>query len=139
MTSHWCALLLLTASMAAPLMGHHSVRATYDPSQPVTVTGTLTRVDWRNPHSWLELQVTGEDGLASTERIEMSGPGSLTREGIDPGLFRIGQVITVEAWPPREDVPNPTAPGLAGIIMILPDGRRLDVHDRWGDLMTSEN
>lgn len=126
-------LCLLTAALAAPAAGHHSVRATYDPTRPVTITGTLTKIAWRNPHAWLELRVSGENGPASTERIEIAGPGSLMRDGIDPDLFQIGQVVRVEAWPPREGPPDPGAPGLAGVAVILGDGRRLDVHDRWGE------
>jgi Family of unknown function (DUF6152) len=139
MIPRWGTLLLVAAALAAPAAGHHSVRATYDPARPVTVTGTLTGVQWRNPHAWLELRVTGEDASDAFRRIEMSGPGNLVREGIDPGLFRIGQVLSVEAWLPREDAADPDALGLAGITVTLPDGRRLDVHDRWGDSVPAGN
>lgn len=139
MTRLWRSLILLAAALAAPAAGHHSVRAAYDPARPVTITGTLTRIDWRNPHAWLEVRVSGEDGTASTERVEMAGPGSLIRRGVDPDVFRVGQTIRVEAWPPRADAQDPDAPGLAGITVILPDGRRLDVHDRWGEGLTPPN
>lgn len=134
--NRWTVLLLLTMGVASPVAGHHSVNATYDSTRPVTITGTLTKIDWTNPHAWLDLRITNESGQVSTVRVELAGPGSLRQAGIDRDLFQIGQIMKVEAWPPRNTADSKTSAGFAGRTVILDDGRRLDVHDRWGEQFT---
>ena len=132
----WSFVVLLILALAMTVTAHHSVNGTYDSTRPVTIKGTLTRIDWVNPHAWLFLQVTNENGQVATVRIEISGPGNLTRVGIDPNRFQIGKVISVEAWPPR-DPQDSSAPRFAGRTVILDDGQRLDVRDRWGEQFNS--
>ncbi len=125
-------LVLSTVALAAPALAHHSARGTYDADHPVTIRGKVTRVEWRNPHSWVELTATDANGQAITARVEMAPPNRLKLTGIDSGLFQIGEVISVEAWPARD--PQASAPAMfSGRTVILPDGRRLDTHDAWGE------
>ena len=112
----------------APTVAHHSM-GTYDQTTLVTIKGTVTKVEWRNPHTWITLSVRDANGTTAVRRIEIAGPSALTRKGVPMDLLSIGDNVTLEAWMPREprfgDVPNAR-------MLILADGRRFDVGDNWG-------
>src|SRR4051794_4427162 len=100
--SRYPAILLMVglAASAAPIFAHHSVSAGHDTSRLVTLQGSISRVDWTNPHVWLDLKVTESTGKISTQRVQIAGPGRLTKTGIDRSAFKLGETISVEAWPP---------------------------------------
>jgi hypothetical protein len=102
----------------------------YDSSSPILIRGTITRVEWRNPHTWIHLDVRTEDGRSSSRKIEIAGPSALTRRSIDRSLMSIGNTVTIEAWLSKN--PGSVGPPPSGRTLILDDGRRLDVADRWG-------
>ena len=89
------ALVLATASLG----GHHYSAAIFESSQKLTLTGTLTTVDWRNPHIEFSVQVKVERGAVEVWRIEAMGPGWFRTRNISRIIFdnAIGQTITVEA------------------------------------------
>ena len=111
----------------APTVAHHSM-GTYDQTTTVAITGTVTKVEWRNPHAWITLSVRNANGPTAVRRIEIAGPAALTRKSVPMDLLRLGDNVTLETWMPKEprfgDVPN-------GRVLILPDGRRFDVGDNW--------
>ena len=111
-------------------VAHHSVNASHDSTKPVTLTGTIDKVQWVNPHSWLTLQVRSENGQVATQRVEMAGPSRLAKVGVDRSLFQVGQTVSVEAWPPKPEFKNDA---FSGRWVILADGRRLDIHDAFGE------
>jgi hypothetical protein len=89
---------VLTVSIAE---AHHSYAATFDVDHHVTLKGKVTQFGFRNPHSYIQLEVP--DGKGGTVRwsIEWSGTASLTSQGIDRGTLKVGDVVTVVASPSR--------------------------------------
>jgi len=81
---------------------HHGA-GTFDLTRSVTFTGTLTRIELINPHSWIYFEVKEPDGKTSKHRCEMRSAHTLRRSGWTRDLFPIGQAITVEAAPDRAD------------------------------------
>jgi hypothetical protein len=84
------------------VLAHHGA-GTFDLGKSVTFTGTLTRIEFINPHSWLYFEVKEADGTVSKHRCEMRSAHTLRRSGWTKDLFPLGQTITVEAAPDRAD------------------------------------
>jgi DNA/RNA endonuclease YhcR with UshA esterase domain len=91
----WLAAIALVAS-AAPLAAHHSFAAEYDASKPVTLKGTVTRVEWTNPHARFYVDVKDEAGTVTNWNLELASPNVLTRQGWTRNSLKFGDVITVE-------------------------------------------
>jgi hypothetical protein len=84
---------------AAPASAHHS-HAMYDESKLLTLTGTVVRWEWTNPHSWLEMQVAGADGQRWS--LETSSPSMLSRTGMSRTSLKPGDKVVVTAHPRRD-------------------------------------
>jgi hypothetical protein len=97
-------IVALFAGSAMTVLAHHGA-GTFDLSQSVTYTGKLSRLEFINPHSWLYFEVTDANGRVSRHRCEMRSAHTLRRSGWSPDLFRMGQPVTIEAAPDRND-PN---------------------------------
>lgn len=81
-TNTYCALVaggLLLA--AATVSAHHSISAEFDQNSPIEFTGTVKQVEWVNPHGFMQVDVTGDDGTVSTYRVQIGAPISLYRQG----------------------------------------------------------
>jgi hypothetical protein len=98
------ALLLGSLAVTPPAAAHHGF-GSFDVSKSVTFTGSLTRIDFINPHSWLYFDVVDENGQVSKHRCEMRSAHVLRRSGWSTDLFPIGQQVVIEAAPDRND-PN---------------------------------
>ena len=94
--------LAVLMACASPVMAHHGA-GTFELSKSVTFTGTLTKIEFINPHSWLYFEVKEADGKVSKHRCEMRSAHVLRRSGWTKELFPVGQQITVEAAPDRLD------------------------------------
>ena len=105
---------------AVPLAAHHSFAAEYDSSKPVNVTGTLTRVEWTNPHIWFYLDVKDEKGSVTNWGFSAAPPGVLMRRGIPKEVLKIGAVIHVEGFGARDGSNH-----ASGGTVTFPDGRRV--------------
>jgi hypothetical protein len=79
-----------------PLSGHHSEAAEYDLTQPVKVTGTLEKVEWKNPHVWFYVNVTDAHGKVAVWGFSTQPPGALMRRGLTKEALKIGAVVNVE-------------------------------------------
>jgi hypothetical protein len=86
---------LLLAALAAPLAAHHSFAAEYDRAKPITLTGTVTRVDWMNPHVYFYMDVKDREGKVSSWAMELGNPAGLYRRGWKKEALRIGGEVTV--------------------------------------------
>jgi len=91
------AILMLSVN-AISILAHHSVQAEFDLAKPITITGTVTKVEWINPHSYLYMDVNDDKGSTKRWSFEMAGPGALRRAGLsraDRGGLKAGDTITV--------------------------------------------
>jgi Family of unknown function (DUF6152) len=103
-----------------PIVAHHSFAAEYDSTQPVKVTGVLTKVEWTNPHVWFYLDVKDERGTVTNWGFSGGPPGVLQRRGIPKDRLKIGSVIVVEGFRARDGSTN-----ASGGTVTFADGRRV--------------
>jgi len=92
----------LAALAAAPLWAHHSAVAEYDASKLLVLTGTVTKVEWMNPHVFFNLDVKKPGGRAINWRLEMASPNGLRSQGWLPHTMKAGAVVTVEAYAAKD-------------------------------------
>ena len=81
----------------APLPAHHSFSAEYDSKRPVVLKGTVTKVEWMNPHVYFYLDVTSESGDITNWALEMGPPNGLERSGWTRNTMKVGDDVIVEA------------------------------------------
>jgi len=96
----WAVLVVLVASVAAE--AHHSFAAEYDSSKPVTVTGTVTRVEWTNPHARFYVDTKEPDGSITHWGFELGSPNLLIRYGFTRDLLKVGSEVTVEGFQAKD-------------------------------------
>jgi hypothetical protein len=94
--------VLGVAVITAPVSAHHSV-AMFDLSDAArkTVSGTVTKYEWMNPHSWIFLAVPRSDGASDTYGMELSSPGALRRAGFSYNSVKVGEKVVIEYCPER--------------------------------------
>ena len=93
------AILLASVSFAAgaPLFAHHSFAAEFDITRPVTLVGSVTKIEWTNPHAYLFIDVKDpQTGAVTNWEIEMGSPNGLTRLGWTRTMLKPGDGVTVE-------------------------------------------
>jgi hypothetical protein len=91
----WIVAVTLIAAASAPVFAHHSFAAEFDTNKPVTLTGSLTKLDWINPHARLFIDVKGSDGKVANWEIELGPPAILLRNGWTKNAVKAGDVLTV--------------------------------------------
>ena len=114
--------LLVTAflSLGIPVKAHHSFSAVFDAERPVEVTGTVTEVEWMNPHAWFYVDVESEDGAVVNWAFELGSPNGLRRRGWSRNTVKIGEVISISGYRARH---GSNRGNVASI--TLADGREL--------------
>ena len=93
--SHVVLFVLLSASSVA---AHHNFRAEFDINSPFTVTGTVTRVEWTNPHTWFYVDVKDDKGVVTNWAMEMGSPNALMRAGWKRTSMNAGEVVSVDGY-----------------------------------------
>jgi hypothetical protein len=94
------------AMAGSSLVAHHSETAEYDSTKPVKVTGTITKVEWLNPHVWFYVDVKDDTGKVTTWGFSNAPPGALMRRGIMKDALKIGAEVTVEGVRARDGSNN---------------------------------
>ena len=112
----------------AAVRAHHSEAAEYDSTKIVKVTGTITRVQWANPHVWFYVDVTDEAGKVTTWGFSTAPPGALMRRGVTKDALKIGSVVNVEGARARDGSNNSSARRLTFAdgkdVLAAPEGAR---------------
>jgi hypothetical protein len=104
---------------AVPLVAHHSFAAEYDSSQVLTLKGTITQVDWTNPHIYLHIDVKDANGNVENWAVEGYPPNTLKRTGVPRDTLKIGDEVTIKAYKAKDG--SKTG---AGNEITFPDGTK---------------
>jgi hypothetical protein len=114
-------LLTIAASVLATgigLLAHHSYTAEFDTTKPIKLTGSVTKLEWANPHIWIYLSVMDADGKATVWGFSASPPGMLQRRGITKDNIKMGEVLTISGHRAKDGSNN-----ASGNVVTFPDGR----------------
>jgi hypothetical protein len=103
-------------SAVAPVTAHHAMVAEFNLATPMAVRGTLTRVEWVNPHGWIYVNTTNSEGLVQTWKIETGSPFRMEKRGLKKTDFKIGGEVIVNGFAAKDG--SPTA---AGFSITFPD------------------
>jgi hypothetical protein len=95
---------LALVALAVPAVAHHAVGAEYDASKVVKLTGTVSKVEWTNPHARIYFDVKGDDGKVTTWNVELAARSALVRQGWTGTSVKIGETVTVEGSLARSGV-----------------------------------
>ena len=119
---HVIASAALLVATAAPVIAHHSFSAEFDANKPVTIKGTVAKVEWVNPHSWIHIDVKGPDGKVERWMVEGGAPNALIRRGWSKNSLPFGIEIVVEGFQAKDGAYRAN-----GREITFPDGRKLCV------------
>ncbi|MFK7862636.1 MAG: DUF6152 family protein [Pseudohongiellaceae bacterium] len=112
------AVALLLPFLIVPVLAHHASAPFYDPDTRVEIEGPVTRFVFRNPHAFLYLDVTGDDGQTVEWQVELGAPVSLRRVGWTPESLTIGTVVKLNGQRSRAEGSN----GVCCVRMTREDG-----------------
>ncbi len=85
-------------AVAAPMFAHHSFAAEYDNAKPITLTGTVTKVEWMNPHARFYINVKDDKGAVTGWEFELGSPNGLARRGWTRNSMKEGDVVIVDGY-----------------------------------------
>jgi hypothetical protein len=124
--------VLATAGLAllaaAPALAHHAFAAEFDADKPIKLKGTVTKMEWINPHAWIHIDVKGEDGTVTNWMIEAAAPNALLRRGWNKNSLPAGTEILVEGFQAKDQSNRAN-----GSVITFTDGKKLFVGNAAGD------
>ena len=105
---------------AAPALAHHAFGAEFDPDAPIRLEGPIVKVEWVNPHSWIHIEVTNDDGTKTVWMVEGGTPNVLQRRGLRRECLPIGSVLIVDGYQAKDH----SLPRANGRDVTFTDGRK---------------
>lgn len=96
------AAVVALVAMAGTSSAHHAFSAEFDANAPVEFKGTVTKMEWINPHSWIHVEVVNEDGEVEQWMVEGGAPNAILRRGFTADSLKAGTVILVEGFRARD-------------------------------------
>jgi len=100
-------LIIATLSLGlfggAILRAHHSLTAEYDQKKHISLAGTVTKLDWRNPHAWIYLDVKNANGAIEKWQCELGSPNAMSRAGFGPDAVKEGDEIMLDGLLAKDD------------------------------------
>jgi hypothetical protein len=112
--------LAVATLCTVPTLAHHSFAAEFDMNQPINLRGTVTEIEFINPHSWIHIDVKKDDGTVESWAIEGGTPNTLFRMGVTQRSLPVGTEILVDGYRSRDGANRAN-----GRDITLPDGKKL--------------
>ena len=109
-----CLAVLLTAT---PVLAHHAFSAEFDADRPMQLQGTVTKTEWINPHSWIHIEVTDDNGNIENWAIECGAPNALIRRGLNKNSVPVGTELVGDGYGAKDGSNTANARDIT-----LPDG-----------------
>jgi hypothetical protein len=119
-TSLVAAISLVALTGAGAVSAHHSFAAEYDRDKPITVTGSVTKLEWTNPHARIYIDVKDDKGALVNWDFELGPPNGLMRRGWNRNSLHAGHIVTIEGFMSKT---NPHGANARSV--KLPDGRQV--------------
>ena len=125
---------ILAAGVAsAPSFAHHAFAAEFDSTKPMKLRGTVTKMDWINPHSWIHIEVKNADGSTTKWMVECGSPNTLYRRGFTKETLPKGSEILVDGYAAKDGSNK-----VNGRDVTFNDGKKLFLGSSAGEAVTGE-
>jgi len=95
-------IILIISLLAAPMWAHHAFTAEFDGNKPVKLRGTVTKMEWINPHAWIHIDVKEPDGKVTSWMVECGSPNTLLRRGVTKASVTAGMEVLVDGYQSKD-------------------------------------